>query len=206
MISRRLPRLTVVDLRLLLAAAAAYVVGSLDFAVLVGRLHGVDIYQVGSGNPGASNVLRTLGRGAAAMVFVGDLLKGVIAAAMGFVVGGTVGAFGAGFFAVVGHCYPLFHRFRGGKGVATGAGVLLWSVPLATVGMALLWVALTRLTKVAAVGSLAAVLLAVPAAMVSGVRGWALAWLGAMLLLIVYRHRGNIRRLLTRSESTVEQV
>ena len=115
-----------------LALMAAYVVGSIDFAVIVARMHGVDIHEAGSGNPGTSNVLRTLGRLPAAMVFIGDMLKGTVGAAMGMIASGVSNpmgpwAFAAGFVAVVGHCYPIFHKFKGGKGVATGAGVLLFT-------------------------------------------------------------------------------
>src|SRR5688572_24146880 len=97
-------------------------------------MHGVDIHEVGSGNPGTSNVMRTLGRGPAVMVFVGDTLKGVIAAAIGaFLIADadplSPWAFATGLAAVVGHCYPIYHGFKGGKGVATGGGVLLFCVP-----------------------------------------------------------------------------
>src|SRR5665811_1328428 len=112
-----------------LALLGAYIIGSLDFAVVVGQANGVDIRSVGSGNPGTSNVLRTLGRGPAAMVLVGDTLKGVIAAAVGWLAAGTGGdpaleplAYAAGFLAVAGHAFPVFHRFKGGKGVAAAAG------------------------------------------------------------------------------------
>lgn len=193
-----------------LALAAAYVVGSLDFAVVIGRAHGVDITEVGSGNPGASNVLRTLGRGPAAMVLVGDALKGVIAAAMGWFAagGGNPGveplAYAAGFFAVLGHCYPLFHRFRGGKGVSTAAGALAFLLPQIAFPLALVWIVLVRLTKVAAVGSLVVALASIPLAIWQGVIGAALAWLGAIMLLIVLRHIPNIRRLVSGSEHQVE--
>jgi glycerol-3-phosphate acyltransferase PlsY len=183
-----------------IALVAAYLVGSIDFAVLIGRTHGVDIHGVGSGNPGTSNVLRTLGRVPAAMVFVGDLMKGVIAAAMGTVAGGGdpqgVWAYAAGLAAVVGHCYPLFHRFRGGKGVATGAGVLLFSVPLGGLLLGALWAGVVGVTRVASLGSLAVVALAIPVAIWRGVTGLSIGVLAAILLLIVWRHRGNIRRML----------
>ncbi len=192
-----------------LAVAASYVIGSLDFAVVVARARGVDIRSVGSGNPGASNVLRSLGKGPAIMVFVGDAMKGVIAAALGWIAaaGGPPEteplAFIAGFAAVVGHAYPVFHRFKGGRGVATGAGVLLFTVPLVAIGLAVLWFAVVRVTKIAAVASLVVVAVSAPLAAWQGVRGWALFWLGAILLLIVYRHLPNIRRMLGGSEKKV---
>lgn len=193
-----------------LVLVAAYVVGSLDFAVVISRAHGVDITEVGSGNPGASNVLRTLGRGPAIMVLVGDALKGVIAAAMGWFVagGGNPGteplAYAAGFAAVVGHCFPVFHRFRGGKGVSAAAGALAFTLPQIAFPLAAGWIVLVRITKVAAIGSLIVALATVPLAVWQGVEGAALAWLSAMLLLIVIRHLPNIRRLMSGSEHQVE--
>lgn len=186
------------------ALLAAYLIGSVDFAVVVARTRGVDIHAVGSGNPGASNVLRTLGRGAAAMVLVGDLSKGLMAAAFGFVTGGSVAwAMLAGLLAVVGHCYPIFHRFKGGKGVATAAGVMLWTMPVAWLVIAVVWTVIVRTTKVASIASLAAVVLALPGAWWSGLRGAALWWLAAILVLVAYRHRGNIGRMVKGSEQRV---
>lgn len=186
-----------------LAIVAAYTVGSIDFAVVVARMHGVDIRSVGSGNPGAANVMRTLGRGPAVMVFVGDMLKGVVAAAMGMVVSGDpVGtlAFGAGLAAVVGHCYPVFHRFRGGKGVATAVGVVLFTIPVGGLALGLIWAIGARLTRISAVGSLALAVASVPVGMWQGLGGLPLLLLGATFLLVVWRHKANIGRLLAGEE------
>ena len=195
-----------------LALLGAYVAGSVDFAVLVARMHGVDIHEVGSGNPGTSNVLRTLGKGPAAMVLVGDTLKGVIGAFMA-VAGGLVDvvsageishwAFATGLAAVIGHCYPLFHGFKGGKGVATGFGVLLFTVPLVAVIALIVWALLTRLIKVASISSMTVVAIAVPLVVWQGVSGLALVWLGLTIALVVWRHRGNIQRMTTGREETV---
>ncbi|HJU50877.1 MAG TPA: glycerol-3-phosphate 1-O-acyltransferase PlsY [Acidimicrobiia bacterium] len=185
----------------------SYLIGSVDFAVLVGRMHGVDIHQVGSGNPGTSNVMRTLGRGPAAMVFIGDTLKGVIAAAVGAFLSGDGAAsawtFAAGLMAVLGHCYPVFHRFRGGKGVATGGGVLLFAVPIAGLILSVLWIAVAKLGKVASIASLIVVAASIPLLIWQGVDGWALFWFGVMLGLVIYRHRGNISRIMKRREPSV---
>lgn len=186
-----------------LAILSAYIVGSIDFAVVVSRMHGVDIRSVGSGNPGAANVMRALGRGPAVMVFVGDMLKGVVAAAMGMVVSGDpVGAlaFGAGLAAVVGHCYPVFHRFRGGKGVATAVGVVLFTIPVGGLVLGLIWAIGARLTRISAVGSLALAVASVPVGLWQGLRGLPLLWLGVTFLLVVWRHKANIGRLLTGEE------
>lgn len=183
----------------------AYLIGSLDFAVIVARLKGEDIYSLGSGNPGASNALRSMGKLAGALVLLGDLLKGLAAAAIGATWGGSVELAGAaGLAAVIGHCYPVFHRFRGGKGAATFAGMLLWVAPWAGLGMVLVFVGVVAASGIASVGSIAGVALAAPlAAWLDGLRGWALIWLGAAVVLVMYRHRGNIARLVRGAERKV---
>ncbi|CAN5310116.1 glycerol-3-phosphate 1-O-acyltransferase PlsY [soil metagenome] len=185
----------------------SYLLGSVDFAVLVGRMHGVDIHKVGSGNPGTSNVMRTLGRGPAAMVFIGDTLKGVIAAAIGAFLSvqgpESPWTYGAGLAAVLGHCYPVFHRFRGGKGVATGGGVVLLAEPIGGLILTVLWVATAKLARVASVASLLVVVASIPVLIWQGVTGWALFWFGMMFGLVIYRHRGNISRIMKRREPSV---
>ncbi|HIE21638.1 MAG TPA: glycerol-3-phosphate 1-O-acyltransferase PlsY [Acidimicrobiia bacterium] len=193
---------------IVLALVAAYVVGSIDFAVIVARLHGVDITEVGSGNPGASNVLRTLGKAPAAAVIAGDTLKGVIAAAMGMVASGVADpmvhwAFAAGLAAVLGHCYPVFHRFKGGRGVATSLGLLAFTVPLVALIDVAVWLVLVKLTKTAAVGSLAVVAITIPLALWQGVSGAALVWLALTVVLVVWRHRSNIQRMVQGREQKV---
>ncbi|HYJ24750.1 MAG TPA: glycerol-3-phosphate 1-O-acyltransferase PlsY [Acidimicrobiia bacterium] len=191
-----------------LAIVAAYLVGSIDFAVIVGRMYGVDIHQEGSGNPGMSNVLRTMGRVPAAMVFIGDTLKGTIGAAMGWVASGSPDpavhwAFLAGLAAVVGHCYPIFHRFKGGKGVATGGGVLLFTVPIVAVIEIATWFLIFWLTKTASIGSMVIVVITVPLLIWQGVTGLSLVWVALIIALVVWRHRGNIKRMVSGSEEKV---
>lgn len=187
------------------ALVFAYLVGSLDFAVIVARFKGEDIYSMGSGNPGASNALRSMGKASGALVLLGDLLKGVAAAAVGAALGGSgTLASAAGLAAVVGHCYPVFHRFRGGKGAATFAGMLLWVAPWAGLGMILAFGGVVAASGIASVGSIAGAALAAPLAVwLDGVRGWALVWLVAAVVLVMIRHRGNIARLLRGSERKV---
>lgn len=191
-----------------LAMIAAYLVGSIDFAVIVGRMYGVDITQEGSGNPGMSNVLRTMGRVPAAMVFVGDTLKGTIGAAMGWVASGSPDpavhwAFLAGLAAVVGHCYPIFHRFKGGKGVATGGGVLLFTVPIVAVIEIAVWFLVFWLTRTASIGSMVIVVITIPMLIWQGVTGLSLVWVALIIALVVWRHRGNIKRMVSGSEEKV---
>jgi len=191
-----------------LAILAAYIVGSIDFAVIVARMHGVDIHEAGSGNPGTSNVLRTLGRVPAAMVFIGDTLKGTVGAAMGMVASGVMDpmvhwAFAAGLAAMLGHCYPIFHRFKGGKGVATGGGVLLFTVPLVALIQIVIWGIVVKITRTASIASLVIVVVTVPLLVWQGVSGWSFLWVALMIALVIWRHRGNIQRMVSGSEEKV---
>lgn len=197
------------NLSIVLAILAAYIVGSIDFAVIVARMHGVDIHEVGSGNPGASNVARSIGKFPAAMVLLGDTMKGVVGAAMGMVASGTADpqiewAFLAGLAAVVGHCYPVFHKFRGGKGVATGLGVLFFTVPWVGLILVASWLILVKVTNMASVSSLITVLASIPLAIWQGVSGMSLVWLIVTVVFVVWRHRGNIQRVLKGSEQGVQ--
>lgn len=178
----------------------SYLIGSVDFAVVVARARGVDIYGVGSGNPGTANVARSLGWRTAAVVLAGDVLKGVVAAVVGLVVADPALGFAAALAAVIGHCYPIWHRFRGGKGVATGGGAILVLAPWAGLALVVVWVVLARLLKISSVASLTVAILAVPAVAVAGHDGWALVWTVLMVTLIVARHRGNIERLVRGEE------
>ena len=191
------------DVVVVVVAVGAYLLGSVSSAVLVARARGVNIYEVGSGNPGASNVYRTMGKGAAALVYLGDLAKGFIPAMVGVLGWGQPEAFAFGFFAVVGHCYPVFHRLRGGKGVATAGGVLLATVPFVVLALAGLYAVLVGVTKISSVGSLSMAALAIPAVVVAGVRDWPLIWWVVTIVLVVWRHKGNIARLVGGSENKV---
>lgn len=186
-----------------LLVAGTYLLGSVNSAVLVARSHGLDIRAAGSGNPGASNVYRTLGTRSAVLVYLLDLLKGCVPALLGMLMGGPGWAAAAGAAAVIGHCYPVFFGFRGGKGVATAGGVLLVVSPLAMLATVVVYVALTLWLRVSAVGSLAAAALVMPGLLATGVRGWALAWFGFMLVLILWRHRSNLSRLRAGEENRV---
>ena len=183
---------------------AGYLLGSVDFGVVVPRLLGIDIYSKGSGNPGASNVLRSIGRGTAVVVVLGDLGKAVAAAALGDLVVGEAVGFAAGAAAVVGHCFPVWHGFRGGKGVSTAAGMTFWLEPLLGLAMLITWSGLVAATKRASVASLIVVAGYIPALVAFGHRGWSLVWAAAMAGLVTVRHYGNIKRLLGGVEHTVE--
>ena len=197
----------------LIPLAIAYLIGSIDFGVIVPRVLGVDIYSVGSGNPGTSNVLRSLGKGPAALVLLGDGAKGAVAAAIGTVWTGAVSSFisaetlavACAFAAVVGHIAPIWYRFRGGKGVATAIGAAIYLAPIFGLILAVLWLIVTLVFKVASIASLGAMVLYVPGLALSGYRGWALVWAAAIAVLVIIRHIPNIRRLAAGSERKVAQ-
>lgn len=187
-----------------LAIIAGYLLGSIDFAILAARRAGVDIYAEGSGNPGASNVSRVIGRRAGALVLVADLLKGLVAAGVGELVGGSeLMAFAAGGAAVVGHCFPVWHRFQGGKGVATTMGVLLWTIPLLGLALIGLFVAIVGITRVSSYGSLALVTLAVPGVALWAEDAWSAVIMAGIAVLVISRHRENIQRILGEGEHTL---
>jgi glycerol-3-phosphate acyltransferase PlsY len=184
----------------------AYLIGSIDFGVIVPRVMGVDIYAEGSGNPGTSNVMRTMGKKAAAVVLVGDLLKGVAGAALGATVLGGAGGFASGFAAVAGHAFPVWHRFRGGRGVATAIGAALWLEPWIGLVLGVGWAFIVVITKTASVASLLAMIVYVPAFAIAGYRGASLVWAAATALLVLFRHSANIRRLVGGTEQSVVEA
>lgn len=188
----------------LLTAVVAYLVGSIPTGYLWGRAKGVDIRKVGSGNIGATNVFRFLGKGAGITVLVIDALKGFIPAKF-LLFGVTPGteeyhAMVAGLCAILGHNYTLWLRFKGGKGVATTAGALLALVP-AALGVALgIWLVVFALSKYVSLASVVAAL-ALPFAVWAMGRSPRLIILAAVLgALAIYKHRTNIRRLIEGTE------
>lgn len=173
----------------------AYAVGTFPTAILVGRREGRDPTQEGSGNPGASNAFRTMGRRAGALVLLGDLCKGAAAAGVGLLAGSRAIAVACGLAAVLGHVLPVGRGRRGGKGVATAAGMALVLVPLVAVVLALVWVVTAKASGAASVASIViAAGLPVGAALVGRPVGEVAAF-AACGLLVVVRHRDNIARL-----------
>jgi len=192
-------------------AVLAYLLGSLSFAVIVCRAMGLDDPRTyGSGNPGATNVLRSGNRRAALATLALDALKGYVAVVLAIVAqpafgygAGTVAL--AGLAAFVGHLWPVFFRFAGGKGVATAAGVLLGLNPLLGAAALITWLAVAVLTRYS---SLAALVTAVAAPVYQALyfgNGPTTAAVAAMGALLIWRHAGNIRKLLAGTESRIGQ-
>jgi len=189
--------------RATLALAAAYLVGAVPVGYLVARAFGVsDIRRHGSGNIGATNLLRTLGRLPAVLTLVGDVLKGFAAVSLATVLGGGVAVVTAAgaLVAVVGNCWSLFLGFRGGKGVATGLGAFLNLVPLATLPAGLVWLAVTATFRFVSLASITAALCVPVGALLLGYPPvFALSAL-AVGALVILRHRDNIARLVSGTE------
>lgn len=177
------------------AIVGAYLAGTFPTAQLVGRRAGHDPTREGSGNPGASNVYRTAGRRAGALVLLGDLLKGALPTALAL---GASGRWLAGWCwlaSVGGHVLPVWRPRRGGKGVATAGGGALVLHPLGSIGLVALFLLVVRRSRVAALGSLTmAVLLPVVVA-AEGRAAREVAVAAGVALVVVARHQGNIRRL-----------
>jgi glycerol-3-phosphate acyltransferase PlsY len=184
----------------LLLVPAAYLLGTFPSAELVARRRGVDISAEGSGNPGASNVVRVLGWKAGALVLGLDLAKGALAALVGLLIDGHLGAYVLGGAAIVGHMLPATRRFRGGRGVATGAGVMLVIFPLLTLGAAVLWGIVVRLTHKASLASITVVIAYPIGVALAGHSVTDIAVISALSLLVIARHASNLRRLLRGEE------
>jgi glycerol-3-phosphate acyltransferase PlsY len=192
---------------LAVAALAAYLLGSVSFAIVVSRILRLpDPRSYGSGNPGATNVLRSGSRLAAVLTLVGDAGKGWLAVwLVGLITGAREAMALAGLAVFLGHLYPAFHRFQGGKGVATAAGVLLaldWRVGLGTLATWLIIAAFLRYSSLAAL--VAALFAPFFTALVLGF-GVPAACVAAMSVLLIWRHRQNIARLIGGSETRIGQ-
>ena len=188
-------------LNLVLGIIGAYVLGMLPSAIVVARAKGVDITSFGSGNPGASNVARAIGWKYGSLVFVLDAAKGAIPALL--LIGHRPSAYICGAMAIVGHIFPITRGFKGGKGIATGGGVLLALHPIIMVIAALSWIAIMKLSKKASVASIAIVPLVVVLLLITGKPAWEVLAFVGLGLLIEIRHLSNIKRLLSGSEPPV---
>ena len=191
---------------LLTLTLAAYLIGSVSFAVVVSRLFSLpDPRSYGSGNPGATNVLRSGRKSAAALTLIGDVAKGWLAVflAGSFADAGMIEATGsaAGVAVVVGHMYPVFHRFQGGKGVSTVLGVLTGFNLYLAGGALATWLIIAAFFRMASLASLvSAVFAPVFCFMLYGIHAYTVA-VAIIAPLVIYRHRSNIRKLLAGTES-----
>ncbi len=198
------------EARIAASLVAAYFLGSIPAAALIARLHGVDITKVGSGNPGMTNVWRTLGWKPAIPVSLIDAGKGFLAAWLAARLTDSMAwALGAGVMAVLGHSFTCFARFKGGKGVLTTFGVFLYFVPVSALAGLAAWTAIVLRTRYVSLGSItAAVVMPVGILLEAHIRDntglypvLAVATLSSAFVL--YRHRSNMGRLLHGTETKI---
>jgi glycerol-3-phosphate acyltransferase PlsY len=187
----------------ILFGVPAYFIGNINPAIIIGKLHGVDVRSEGSGNAGTTNALRTIGKKAGALTFVIDVLKGwapLLAIEYIWGIDGGEGfAFLCGIFIILGHMYPIVFGFKGGKGVATTFGVLLfadWRLALILIGIVLALAAATRIVSLSVLVACAA---AIPLAYFINGPGYCII-VAIIVALVVFKHRANIGRLIRKEE------
>ena len=187
-----------------IALVAAYLLGSIPFALIAGRLNGVDLRTVGSGNLGATNLYRQLGWGYAIPVGIFDMLKGAIPVAVfgPWAGAGLVGALLLGVVAVLGHVFSVFVGFKGGKGVATGGGIVLGVAPYAFLVSLLVWILTTKLSGYVSLGSILGAIALPPAVwfLHPGQRA-IVPYVAGLAALVIWFHRANLKRLMAGTEN-----
>lgn len=203
----------------IIVAIIAYLLGSISFSVIISKkMAGFDVREKGSGNAGSTNVLRTVGKKAAIITLICDILKGVIAILVAILAGKIMQRLDnallvqlAGIFVIIGHTFPVFFKFKGGKGIATSLGVLLiinWQIGLICLVFALV---LMILTKMVSVGSIAAavlfpvlVLFIKDNYIVAESSNWSYLIFSIIIaVLVIFNHRGNLKRILNGSENKI---
>lgn len=191
----------------ILVAIIAYAIGSVNFSIIFSKkFAGFDVREKGSGNAGTTNMLRSVGKGAAALTLICDILKGVGAVLVAFIIGKVAKHTSpeiliqiAGFFVVVGHTFPVYFGFKGGKGVATALGILLltnWQIGLICLVFAILVMALTRMVSLGSI--MAAILFPVLTMFITEnylVNGNYIIFGIAMAVLVIFNHRSNLKRI-----------
>lgn len=190
----------------LLTILISYLIGSFSTSFFLGKkMKGIDIRDYGSGNAGATNTLRVLGKKAAIMTFISDFIKGIIATKIGFYISGYYGGLLASIFVVLGHNYSLFLSFKGGKGIATSLGILYvlnWKVGILCTGIGLITVILTRYVSLGSIfGAISAPVILY--LLDNNIDRYMLMSVSFLAVLAVVRHRTNIERLLKGRENKI---
>ncbi|WP_144664869.1 glycerol-3-phosphate 1-O-acyltransferase PlsY [Bacillus velezensis] len=182
----------------------AYVIGSIPSGLIVGKLaKGIDIREHGSGNLGATNAFRTLGVKAGSVVIAADILKGTLAAALPYLLHVPIHPLLAGVSAVIGHVFPVFAKFKGGKAVATSGGVLLFYAPLLFVTMVAVFFVFLFLTKFVSLSSmLTGIYTIIYCLFVKD--PYLLVVVTLLTAFVIYRHRANIKRIINKTEPKIK--
>ena len=188
---------------LAICAVAGYLLGSINFGVLISRAYGKDVRDVGSGNAGATNMTRTFGKKAGVLTFVGDFLKAVLAIAICRFLFGSEGACICGLFCIVGHAYPLYFKFRGGKGVVCIAAMGLMTTPLVLLIMLAIFVIILFGFKMVSFASIMTMII-YPYVLFQfeGYGPW-IIYASVAALFVVFLHRKNIVRIFNHTESKI---
>jgi len=195
--------------QIILVLILAYLLGSIPSGLIIGKVfYKMDIREHGSGNLGGTNTFRTLGVKAGLAVTLADILKGTLAASLPVLFSIDINPLLAGVFAVIGHTYPIFAGFRGGKAVATSGGVLLFCAPLLFLTVLVAFFLSLYITKYVSLSSMIAGITAILFALISGfVRDWDIPLLIVVFLLasfVIYRHRANITRIINKTEPKIK--
>ena len=190
---------------MIISCLIAYLLGSVSTGILVSKAtHGPDLRRVGSGNTGASNVQRTMGWKYGLITFFGDAAKGLIACMLAqLITGSHFGAMLAGLFVILGHNWPVFFQFKGGKGVATSGAVMLFCYPVPALICIALTILIIAVTKYISLGSLSLVFFfsLLVSLFYSGGNACIIIWTCLIAVLCFYRHRSNIVRLIKGTEN-----
>lgn len=183
-------------------AVIAYLLGSISSGILISKLFGgPNLREVGSGNTGATNALRTMGLKGGLLVFLCDILKSLTACIIGRIWKGLDGAMLAGLFAVVGHNWPCFFQFKGGKGVSSTLSAMLITFPIPAICSYLVGAGIIALTKYVSLGSIVVISLFTVVVILTNLSNWkAIIWVLIMAGLLIWRHKENIKRLLNGTE------
>ena len=202
----------------IIIAIIAYLIGSINFSVIISkRMAGFDVREKGSGNAGTTNMLRSIGVKAAVITLLCDILKGVVVILIAILIGNIVDGLDdallvqlAGIFVIIGHTFPIFFGFKGGKGIATSLGVLLminWQIGLICLVFALILMAITRMVSV---GSIAAAILFPVLVVFTGqnyivpVNNWSYLIFSIIIaILVLFNHRENLKRIFTGKENKI---
>ncbi|MBE0449820.1 MAG: glycerol-3-phosphate 1-O-acyltransferase PlsY [Clostridia bacterium] len=179
-----------------------YIIGSIPFSYLIPKWLGrIDIRQHGSGNTGTTNVVRTLGLRIGIVAFLGDFIKGIIPTVIGFVLFSTLGGIVGGSFAILGHCYSIWLKFKGGKGIATSAGVLVILMPLILIILLTIQFIIIFATKIMSLASISsAILLPILTALLYS-NDELLYFSFFLAIFVIFKHKDNIKRLVKGEEN-----
>lgn len=189
----------------LMISVIGYFIGSIPFSFIVSKYLGkIDIRDHGSGNSGATNVFRTLGKKAGLLAFLGDFIKGIMAASIGLIYFDKNGALICAGMAIIGHCYPVWLKFKGGKGVATSAGMIMTLTPLVGAVLIVFQLSLLFKTRLMSLASITASALYPLMVFAFGYPMEYVVYSAFIGLFVIYRHRANLVRLINRTESKLK--